>query len=133
MEGEHWRLNETIMNAEYVRAIDRIVAIGNTPNELLLLDPASESIERVAMCVGPGGWHSCGRWPRRLYFLRRLNVPGGRGIYDVPTEVYDVVLPENGWVYATPRTSVEAFMHCIELSTGNWTRNSGLRIYQSSK
>lgn len=135
-----WLLDRTIVDAEFNRATNRVVAVTHdNPPLLLRLDPETRTAESVllpnpaAACVavrGDGAYAAVGQNGFITYVdLSAMSVVE---TYSTSADVYDVVLPDNGFVYAFPREDQWVSVHCIELSTGLETLHSGRQITERS-
>ena len=129
-------LNHRVIDAEYSKQLDRIVTVSATPsNQLHIVDPltgASLAVDLpfVPACVsvGPDGlFAAVGHNGWISYFS--LSTPALIKTLPVTTDVLDIVLAGNGWVYAFPRYDQWERIRCINLETGEEMLSGGGDIF----
>jgi hypothetical protein len=131
---EKWLINGHIIDAEYDRVNDVIIAVSASPNQLRKFDPISETETVVALSLPPtcvsvspdGNFAAVGHNARVSYVdLTSMQV---QHVYHVTTNAIDIVLPLNGWVYVFPATDQWERIRCINLTTGVETLHTGNSI-----
>lgn len=125
-----------IIDAEYDRNNDVIIAVTNTPLQLQKFSPQSQTEETVALSLSPncvsvspdGNYAAVGHSGKVSYV--NLNSMEVEEVYFVTTVAHDVVLASNGWVYVFPEQDDDwGRIRCIELATGIETNHTGSSIY----
>lgn len=128
-------LNYQIIDAEYDRAHDVIVAVSASPNQLVIRDPETGdetavplSLAPTCVSVRPGGTQAA--VGHDGYFsLVDLGVGAVTRTYAVTTNAVDIVLATNGYCYVFPRTDQWETIRCVNLATGVETTSGGYSIY----
>lgn len=132
---EKWLIDGHIMDAEYDRVNDVIIAVSVSPNQLRKFDPITQTETFVALNLAPtcvsvspdGNFAAVGHNARVSYVdLASMQV---LQVYNVTTNAIDIVLPSNGWVYVFPATDQWEKIRCVNLSTGVETLHTGYNIY----
>ena len=134
-----WLLDDNITDAEFDRAHGRIVAVGGTSSqELLVLDPEARSTVSVALplpatCVSirPDGLYAAAGHNGFVSYVN-LSTSSVDRTYATTADAIDVVLPSNGWVYVFPRVDQWTTIRCINLATGAETQNTGFSLRAGS-
>ncbi|MBS1148515.1 MAG: chitinase [Myxococcaceae bacterium] len=127
-------LNHRVIDAEYSRALNRIITVSSGPNLLHVYDPVAKTDQSVALnlapatvalsldgqfaAVGHNGWVSYVQLSP-LTLLKTLAVS---------CDVIDVVLPGNGYVHAFPRIDQWTQIRSLNLTTGVETMSAGWSI-----
>ncbi len=136
-----WMLGHAVADAEYSRALDRIVTVGGSPNRLYLADPVSGAEQSVdlsltptSVSVSPDGLHAAVGHNGFVSYVRLSPAPLlVDRVLATTADVLDVVLAGNGWVYAFPRIDQWEAIRCIRISTGVETLSTGMTIYAGTK
>ena len=132
-------LNHRVIDAEYSTPLDRIVTVTSTPrNQLHVVDPltggslavdlphpptcVSVGPDGLFAAVGHNGWISYVELSTAL-LLKTL---------PVTTDVLDIVLAGNGWVYAFPRRDLWATIRSINLDSGEEVQSGGYGIHEGT-
>jgi hypothetical protein len=111
------------IDVEYSRALDQVVAVGASPNQLVLFDPVHRTsamlalpLEPAAVSVSPDGRTAA---VAHNAYLSIVNLVTGKLVDTIPTtsDAADVVLAGNGYAYVFPRTDQWVDIHSVELST----------------
>ncbi|PIB26912.1 hypothetical protein [Maribacter sp. 4G9] len=137
---EKWILdNGQIVDAEYDRNNDKIIAVSEFPNQILNINPVSQVIQSLDLNLPPtcvsisqdGNLAVVGHDG----YISYINLSSMEliQIYSVTTDVFDIVLGPNNWAYAFPRIDQHERIRCIDLSTGNETQNTGNSIYAGTR
>lgn len=139
-----WMVGHSVVDAEYSRALERIVMVGTTPNRLYIADPVAGTEESVALSLAPT---SVSVSPDGLYAAVghngqvshvRLSPLTVEKVIGTTADVLDVVLAGdvpagNGWIYAFPRIDQWEEIRCLRISTGTETLSTGYSIYAGTK
>lgn len=128
-------LDFTIKDAEYSKQLDRVVAVSHDPPALHLYDPWTGNTESVSLplaassvSVGPGGMFAAvghDGWVSYVDLVKRTLVT----THPVTADVLDVVLADNGYIYAFPRQDQWEQIYTIEIATGAQTQSGDWAIY----
>lgn len=134
-EEKRWILDDQLVDVEYDMVHDRLVGVNNK-NELLLIDPFSQEIERIslsfpAVCVSvsqDGQYATVGH----IAAFSRVNLDQGQVIKEqgLPTEVFDLVEAPNQWIYINSNFDYWNSMYNFNLETGEqgWSTYSGVSL-----
>ncbi len=133
--GELTMLDFTIKDAEYSKQLDRIVAVSHDPPALHLYDPWTGDAEAVklplaatSVSVGPGGMFAAvghDGWVSYVDLATRTLV----ATHSVTADVLDVVLADNGYIYAFPKQDQWEQIYTVEVATGTQTQSGDWAIY----
>ncbi len=130
-----WQLSGDIVDAEFDRTNDRLIAVSMFPDQIRKFDISSETVQTIDLNLPPtsvsvvqdGNFAAVGHNGRISYIdLDKMELVK---MYDVTTDVLDIVLAPNNWVYAFPREDQWERIRCIDLSSGNEMLNTGGQIY----
>lgn len=135
-----WMLGHAVVDAEYSRALDRIVAVGGSPAKLYVADPvagteASVALPVAATAVGvsPDGHYAAVGHDGWVSYVKLDAPPAVISTFATTTKALDVVLAGNGWIYVFPAADQWEQIRCIAISTGKETLSSGYSIYAGTK
>ena len=135
-----WELSgvDSVVDAEYDKVHDRIIAVTVDPDQMLVINPMDSSVSTIALnsdptCVsvsedgntavaGHNGWVS---W-------LDLNSLTLLATYSAGCDVFDLVLGSNGYAYAFPESDQWTAIFCINLSSGTLTNSGGWSIYEQT-
>jgi hypothetical protein len=123
-----------VLDAEYSRALDRIVAISEAPNRLSIYDPVENTSVSVALprlprnvSVSPDGFYAAvGHDALISYVDLRQGVLVKT--LDVTADAADVVLAGNGKIYVSPVRDQWVQLHAIEIATNVEQLSTGYSI-----
>jgi len=129
-----WLLDYQVIDAEFSRSLNRIVAIVDSPPSLILLDPESRAIQSVGLPLSPNcvaahpdsGFAAVGHNGFVTYV--NLNTMSIIRTYAVTTDALDIVLPPTGWVHVFPQRDQWEYIRSINLATGQES-NGTSQIY----
>lgn len=134
-EEKRWIIDDQLIDVEYDSEHDRIIAINNK-NEVLLIDPFSQQIERIplsfpAVCVSvsqDGQFATVGH----IAAFSRVNLDQKKVIKEqgLPTEVFDLVEAPNQWIYINSNFDYWNSMYSFNLESGEqgWSTYSGVSL-----
>ncbi len=136
---EKWLFDGTVIDAEYDKNNDVIVAVLESPNELRIFDPKTNSSESIALNLPPtcvsvsvdGKFAAVGHNGNFAYVnLSTMEIERN---YAVTTDAWDIILAPNDWVYVFPARDQWERIRCIRLSTGVETEHTGNSIRERTK
>jgi len=123
-----------VVDAEYSKALNRIIMVGTSPNALYIYDPVAHTELTVALpsvptavSVGPDGRFAAVGHNANISYVNLTTAQLVR-TWPVPCDVGDVVLAGNGFAYAFPRVDQWEEIHSLNLSTGAATKSTGSSI-----
>ncbi|WP_242393118.1 PKD domain-containing protein [Anaeromyxobacter oryzisoli] len=136
-----WMLGHAVVDAEYSRALERVVIVGTSPNRLYLADPVGMTEQSVdlslaptSVSVSPDGLHAAVGHNGWVSYVRLSPAPlVVEKTIATTADVLDVVLAGNGWIYAFPRVDQWAEIHCLEISTAKEVLSADWSIYAGTK
>ncbi|HLY08128.1 MAG TPA: fibronectin type III domain-containing protein [Planctomycetota bacterium] len=130
-------LTHKVVDAEYSRALDRIVMVAGSPNSLFVLDPvgggeASVALPAVPECVSiaPSGMLAAVGYNGSVSLVD-LTGPTVSGTWTVTCNAAHVVLGANGFIYAFGTGSWDG-IHCLNTGTGVETLGASSSVYGNS-
>jgi len=129
-------LGYQVTDAEYSKALDRIITVSSSPaNRLHIIDPLTGTDSAVnlplapsSVSVSPDGLSAAvghNAWISYVDLVTRTLVK----TIPVSVDVLDVVLAGNGYVYAFPRVDQWMLISCVNIATEVETASSGMFIY----
>lgn len=129
------RLKFRVQDAEYSRALDRMIMVGTEPSQLHIYDPKTGADQAVnlllppsSVSVSPDGRYAAVGHNAHISYI---DLAAGQLVktMDVSTDVLDVILAGNGYVYAFPRRDQWESIYSIQVASGQETRSSSWAIY----
>ena len=124
-----------VIDAEYSKALDAIVAVSESPNALYIYNPVTQSLRSVALAatptsvsVGPDGLFAAVGHDHTISYVDLANAILVKTL-NVSTNVLDIVLAGNGYVYAFPRSDQWATIRCVNIASNTETQHTGRPIY----
>ncbi|ACG72899.1 PKD domain containing protein [Anaeromyxobacter sp. K] len=131
-----WMLGHAVADAEYSRALDRIVAVGGS--RLYVADPVGGTETSVALpkaalavSVSPDGRYAAVGHDALVSYVSLDAPPALLGTFTTSVIPSDVVLAGNGWIYVFPTTWDQ--IHGIRISTGVDTPSTGWSPFDGTK
>jgi hypothetical protein len=129
-------LSFQVHDAEYSKQLDRVIMASTTPvNSLHIYNPLTSSDTAVDLPLAPS---SVSVAPDGLYaavghngWISYVNLSTAtlEKTFPVSTDVLDIVLAGNGYVYAFPRRDQWEYIRCVNIATEAETLSSGMQIY----
>jgi chitinase len=114
-----------VLDAEYSRSLDRLVLISENPNRLHLYDPVGQTDDAIDLPRSPqcaavsadGKFAAIGHDALISY----VNLENKQVIktLNVTTDVVDIVVAGNGWIYASPRRDQWEKLRAVNIDTNN--------------
>jgi hypothetical protein len=124
-----------VIDAEYSKVLDAIVAVSDSPNALQIYDPVTQSLRSVALAatptsvsVRPDGLFAAVGHNGTISYVDLVNASLVTTL-NVSTNVLDIVLAGNGYVYAFPRTDQWETIRCVHIASNTETQHTGNSIY----
>lgn len=111
-----------VIDAEYSKTLDRIIAVSTDPNQLHIYDPVGNTdtavdLSRVPehVSVSPDGLFAAVGHDAKISYvnLKTQQIT----LLDVTTDPWDIVLAGNGWIYVSPAYDQWVPLHAIQIST----------------
>lgn len=120
-----------LVDAEYSSQMDRIIIISSNPNQLHIYNPVTEDdlivdLPLLPNCVsvGPDGLYAAVGHDAIISYVN-LQTAAIESALNVSTDVFDIVLAGNGYVYAMPRRDQWERIRCVEIATNTEYDHSG--------
>ena len=125
-----------VIDAEFSKALNAIVAVSEYALHIYRTDTRSVttiSLDSAAFCVGvsPDGMFAAVGHSGAISHVDLVNVAVLKKL-DVSTDVLDIVLAGNGYVYAYPRTDQWQRVRSVRIDTNTETLHTGNLIYAGS-
>lgn len=136
-----WILNFNLIDAEYCKVTDKLIAVAANPNRLLIIDPLTKQTSSINLnflptCVSVmnDGQSAVVGHDGNISYVN-LNSNTVIRTYSVSTNALDIVIAPNKWAYVFPKTDQWAFIHCVNLNLtyDNEVNHSGYSIYAGTK
>jgi uncharacterized protein (TIGR03437 family) len=125
------RLSFNVVDAAYSGAMDRIVAVSTSPDELHIYDPVAQADKTIplvmppfAVSVAPDGLHAA---VGHDGWISYIDLQGAAVLKSFPivTDVHHVLLAGNGYIYAFPARDWSD-IYSLEIATGNVTNTGAI-------
>lgn len=124
-----------VIDAEFSTQLNAIIAVAESPNQLHIYRPdtgalVSVNLPTVPRTVGvrPDGLFAAVGHNGLISYVD-LSTPALVKSFPVSTDVLDIVLAGNGFVYAFPRTDQWETIRCVNIATEVETQHTGWSIY----
>lgn len=124
-----------VLDAEYSKALDKIIMVSSNPNRLHIYDAATHTEQTIilpltptSVSVGPDGWWAAVGYDAYVSYVDLKNAKLIKSI-PVATNVLDLVLAANGYIYAFPKRDQWEKIYSITISTGEVATGAGYQIY----
>lgn len=138
-EENKWLIDGNVIDVEYDRNNDVIVAVVENPNELRVYNPTNNSVTSVPLnlppaCVSVGldGTHAAVGHNGWFSYIN-LSTMTLEDNYAVTANTFDIILAPNDWVYVFPKEDQWETIRCIDLSNGVETQHIGNSIREQTK
>lgn len=132
------RLAHRVLDAEYSKALDRIVMVSTSPSALYVLDPATGAEQTVllalaptAVSVAPNGLTAVVGHNAHVSYVDLQTATLTR-TYTVSAVLGDVVLAGNGFAYLFPVSPSFDTVHSLDLATGAEKTGSGFLGFEGT-
>ena len=138
-EEKKWLINGSIIDAEFDRNNEVIVAISDTPYRIRKFAPVNEVEDSLQLTLRPtcisvgvdGNFAVVGHDGYFSYVnLTTMQVVE---TYPVTTEAFDIILAPNNWVYVMPAEDQWERIRCFNLSSESETIQTGDYIRERTK
>jgi len=123
------------IDAEYSKALDAIVTVSESPNRLNIYQPATRVLVTVPLgatpfcvSVGPDGKFAAVGHDHSISYVDLQNAVLVKTL-NVSTNVLDIILGGNGYVYAFPRTDQWERIRAVNIASNTETLHTGNYIY----
>lgn len=117
-------LDFNVIDAEYSKGLDKIIIVSSEPNQLHIYDPILQSVKSVnlsyvptSVSVGPNGRYAAVGHDAYISYVDLVATKLEKTLL-VSTDVLDVVLAGNGFVYAFPKRDQWTSIYSIDVHTG---------------
>lgn len=128
-------LSFRVIDAEFSQQLNAVVAVAESPNRLHLYRPETGTFTHVDLAavprcvsVSPNGKFAAVGHDHSITYVN-LETAAVVKTLSVSTDVLDIVLAGNGYVYAFPRTDQWETIRCVNIATGVETAHTGGSIY----
>ncbi len=120
------QLSYNVTDVEYSKALDKMVIVSASPNELHIYDAITGSDQLVPLAAAP---LSVSVRPDGLYAavgqdgwisLVNLQTAAVEQVFQIITDVHDIILANNGYIYAFPARAWSD-IYSLQISTGTVT------------
>jgi chitinase len=125
------RIGFAVVDAEYSTALDRLVVVSAEPDELHIVEPVTLAEQTVrlplpplSVSVRPDGRKAAVGHDGWVSYIDLQTVTLEKTL-EVPTDVYDIVLAGNGYLYLFPQRDWSD-IYSLEISSGVWTGTSAI-------
>lgn len=131
-----WILDRGIIDAEYVKATDKLIIISNNPNRLSIVNPETETITGIDLSTTPrcvsvnaeGTMAVVGHNGYVSYVDLTTNKVVH--VWSINCDVWDIALGKNNWCYVTPNLDQWENVYSMNGETG--TVSTSGSIYEKS-
>jgi hypothetical protein len=127
-----------VIDAEYSKALDRIVMVSDEPAQLHIYDPATDtdtvvdlSAPPTGVSVGPDGKFAAVGHSRQISCVDLETAETTKSL-ETPTDVDDVFLGGDGWVYALVSRIHGATFDAVDMDTGNRVPNEQVILQEGT-
>ncbi len=141
---DYQMLDYDVIDAEYSKSMDSIILVSSNPNKIHIFDSKTGNqtgvialdLPPTCVSVGPNGNDAAvghNGWVSYVDLADTIaNIESVKTI-PVTTDVFDVVLGGNGFIYAFPKKDQWVQIHSIEIETGKETQNQRGSIRQTTR
>ncbi|WP_298609321.1 PKD domain-containing protein [uncultured Thiothrix sp.] len=128
-------LNYQVIDAEYSKALDKVIMLSSSPNQLHIYDAATNTEQAISLplvptsvSVGLDGLYAAVGHDANISYVDLKNAKLLKTL-PVAAKVLDIVLAGNGYAYAFPKEDQWQDIYSVNLNTGEVTGGSGYTIY----
>lgn len=125
------RLAYNVTDAEYSKGLDRLIFVAAGPDELHIYNTSTQADQLVALplrplsvSVRPDGFYAAVGHEGRISYVN-LQTAAVEDSFSVPTDVSDLVLAPNGFIYAFPQRDWSD-IYSVEIATAKVTPTSAI-------
>lgn len=136
---EKWLFDGRVIDAEFDRAHNVIIAVTENPYSLLKLDPETESIEEIqlnllpwSVSINPEGTHAVVGHDANVTYVDLLSMTTIE-VFSVSEKAFDIVLAPNNFAYIFPSSGQWTDILCLNLDNGNTSPSSGFSLRHRTK
>ncbi|HMT94757.1 PKD domain-containing protein [uncultured Thiothrix sp.] len=128
-------LSYQVIDAEYSKALDKVIMLSTSPNQLHIYDAATHTEQAISLplaptsvSVGPDGLYAAVGHDANVSYVDLKNAKLLKTL-PVAAKVLDIVLAGNGYAYAFPKEDQWQDIYSVNLSTGEVIGGSRITIY----
>ncbi len=136
---EKWLLEGKIIDAEYDRVHDVIIAVTDYPYRLIKLNPVSQTMTEVSLglapiciSVNPAGTHAVVGHDANVTYIDLLSM-SKINVFNTPEIAFDIVIAPNSYAYIFPATGQWTNILCLNLATGSQSQSAGYSIRETTR
>ncbi len=136
---EKWLLGSKIIDAEYDRVNDLIIAVTEYPYNLLKLDPVTQAqssvpLNLIPVCVSvnPAGTHAAVGHDAKITYIN-LETMTVINVLNIPEIAGDIVIAPNSYAYVFPETGQWVKFLCVNLQTGVQDYSTGNYVNEGTR
>lgn len=119
--------------------LNKVIFIASNPNRLILFDITDNSYETIALAgsssvleLSLSGTEAAVGFANSVAVVDLINKQV-KATYPVTSDIIDLVLPDNGYLYVFPRTDQWASIKTVNLTNGAELEHSGNPIYAGTR
>lgn len=128
-------LSYPVTDAEYSKALDKVIMLSTSPNQLHIYDAATHTEQVISLplaptsvSVGPDGLYAAVGHDAYISYVDLKNAKLLKTLA-VAVKVLDIVLAGNGYAYAFPKEDQWQDIYSVNLNTGEVTGGARVTIY----
>lgn len=132
-------LSFDVAASAYSKTLDKVVFLSSSPNQLVLFDIATGETEAIALTgsssvleLNMSGTIAAVGYGNTVVLID-LTTKQVTNTYTVPTDIIDIALPDNGYLYVFPITDQWASISSVRLSDGAVSEHIGYPIYAGTR
>lgn len=136
---EKWLLEGKIIDAEYDRVHDVIIAVTDYPYRLIKLNPVSQTMTEVSLglspiciSVNPAGTHAVVGHDANVTYIDLLSM-SKINVFNTPEIAFDIVIASNSYAYIFPATGQWTNILCLNLANGSQSQSAGYSIRETTR
>jgi hypothetical protein len=120
-----------VTDAEYSKALDKVIMVSGLPNQLHIYDAIANTEQTIplplppsSVSVSPDGLYAAVGYNANISYIDLKNKQLIKNL-SVGTDVLDIVLASNGYIYAFPKRDQWTSIFSINIATGKTTTSQG--------